>query len=164
MNNYIYVGKIVNTFGIKGELKVISDFEFKERIFKKDFVVYICNNKDKEIINTHRIHKNYDLILFKNYTNINEVLKYKGNNIYILRENLELNNDEILLNDLIGYKVIDNNKCIGVVCDYEKSINNILLKVMADKTFYLPYINEYIIKIDKDKKEIITNNGGNLII
>ena len=34
MNNDILVGKIVNTFGIKGEVKILSNFEFKERVFK----------------------------------------------------------------------------------------------------------------------------------
>ena len=164
MNNYILVGKIINTFGIKGELKINSDFEYKDRVFVKDFNIYIGEEKVKEIINTHRIHKNYDMILFNGYSNINEVLKYKGKNIYIKRDNLVLNKDEVLLSDLIGYKVIDNNQEIGVVIDYESNINNILLKVMGSKTFYIPYIDEYIIKVDKDSKEIITNNGGSLIL
>ena len=83
MNNYICVGKIINTFGIKGELKILSDFEYKERIFKKDFPIYIGELKEKELVNTYRMHKNYDLVVFNSYTNINEVLKYKGNKIYI---------------------------------------------------------------------------------
>ena len=33
---YIYVGKIVNTHALKGEVRLISDFEYKERVFKKD--------------------------------------------------------------------------------------------------------------------------------
>ena len=45
MNNYIYVGKIINTFGIKGELKVSSAFEFKDRVFIKDFNIYIGEEK-----------------------------------------------------------------------------------------------------------------------
>ena len=164
MNNYILVGKIINTFGIKGELKINSDFEYKDRVFVKDFNIYIGEEKVKEIINTHRIHKNYDMVLFNGYSNINEVLKYKGKNIYIKRDDLILNDNEVLLSDLIGYKVIDNNQEIGVVIDYESNINNVLLKVMGSKTFYIPYIDEYVIKIDKDSKEIITNNGGSLIL
>ncbi len=164
MNNYICVGKIINTFGIKGELKINSDFEYKERVFVKDFNIYIGEEKVKEVIDAHRIHKNYDMIMFNGYSNINEVLKYKGKNIYIQRDDLKLDNDEVLLSDLIGYKVIDNNIEIGVVIDYESNINNVLLKVMGSKTFYIPYIDEYITKINKDSKEIITNNGGSLIL
>ena len=37
---YVLIGKIVNTHGIKGELRILSDFEYKERIFKKGFNLY----------------------------------------------------------------------------------------------------------------------------
>lgn len=164
MNNYICIGKIVNTFGIKGELKVISDFEFQSRVFIKDFTLFIGEEKVKEVINTWRIHKNNYLLLFNNYSNINEVLKYKGKKIYINRNDLKLNKNEYLLNDLIGYSVYDKDKLLGIVVDYEKNINNILFKVKGDKSFYLPYIDEYILEIDNINKKIITNNGGNLII
>jgi len=164
MNNYICVGKIINTFGIKGELKILSDFEYKERIFKKDFPIYIGELKEKELVNTYRMHKNYDLVVFNSYTNINEVLKYKGNKIYIKREDLKLNDNEYLLNDLIGLEVIDNDKTIGVVIDYEKSINNVLIKVKNNNTFYIPLYSNYIKNIDIKAKKIITNNGSDLII
>lgn len=164
MNNYIYIGKIINTFGIKGELKIISDFEYKERIFKEDFPIYIGELKEKELINTYRKHKNYDLILFKNYSNINEVLKYKGNKIYINREDLNLNDEEYLLNDLIGFEIMDNGKTIGVVIDYEKTINNVLLKIKNDKIFYIPLYSSFIININKVNKQIITDKGSDLII
>lgn len=164
MNNYICVGKIINTFGIKGELKIVSDFEYKERIFKRNFPIFIGEDKEKEIVNNYRIHKNYDLIVFNNYTNINEVLKYKGNRIYINRDDLKLNDKEYLLSDLIGFEVIDNDKTIGVVIDYEKSVNNVLIKVKNDNTFYIPLYSSYITNIDIKLKKIITNNGSDLII
>lgn len=164
MNNYILVGKIINTFGIKGELKINSDFEYKDRVFISSFNIYIGEEKVKEEVSTHRVHKNYDLVVFKGYTNINEVLKYKGEKIYIKREDLKLEKNDYLLSDLIGYKVYDNDLCIGTIIDYELSINNVLFKVMGDKTFYLPNISEYIKNIDKNNKRVITNNGSRLIL
>ena len=164
MNNYIDVGKIINTFGIKGELKVASDFEYKDKVFLKDFPVYIGELKEKEIINSHRIHKNYHLTTFKGYTNINEVLKYKGARVYVVREDLNLGNNEYLLNDLIGFEVYDKNQLLGVVIDYENTPNSILLKVKGDKTFYLPKIEVYIQNIDVINKKIFTNKGSDLII
>jgi len=164
MNNYICVGKIINTFGIKGELKIVSDFEYKDRIFKKEFPVYVGELKIRELVNNHRVHKNYDLVLFKGYTNINEVLKYKGNKIYIERNDLNLQDDEYLLSDLIGFKVYDNTLEIGIVIDYEKTPNNVLLKVKGEKTFYIPEYSDYIEEIDVENKKIITKNGSDLII
>lgn len=164
MNNYICIGKIINTFGIKGELKIVSDFEYKDRVFKKDFNIYIGNIKTKEVINTYRVHKGYDLILFNNYTNINEVLKYKGEKIYINRLELELNDNEYLLQDLIGLDVYDNDKLLGIVIDYENNNGNILLKIKSEKVFYIPLVNVYIKNIDIKNKRIDTINGSDLII
>ncbi len=164
MNSYIYIGKIINTFGIKGELKVKSDFEYKNKVFVKGVKVYITEEKKEELINTYRIHKNYDLISFSGYSNINEVLKYKGYNIYIKREDLNLASDEYLINDLIGFQVYDDNNLIGIVIDYEKNVNNVLLKVKGEKTFYIPNIDEFILKIDLQNKKIITKGGSNLIL
>ncbi len=164
MDSYIEIGKIINTFGIKGELKVASFFEYKEIVFKKDFKVFIGELKNAEIINTHRVHKNYDLITFTGYNNINEVLKYKGKKIFVKRDDLKLNDDEYLLSDLIGLEVYDNDKLLGVVIDYENMSNNILLKVKGEKTFYIPKVDQYITKIDVRKKKIITHNGSDLIL
>ena len=46
---YIIIGKIVNTHGIKGELRILSDFKYKDKIFKKGFPLYIGHTKEKEI-------------------------------------------------------------------------------------------------------------------
>ena len=46
----INIGKIVNTHGIKGELRIISDFEYKTRVFQKGFNLYIGKDKIKEEI------------------------------------------------------------------------------------------------------------------
>ena len=164
MNNYILVGKIINTFGIKGELKIISNFEYQERVFKKNMPIYIGINKKKEIIFNHRIHKNYNLVLFHGYNNINEVVSYKGNNIYILRSDLELKDNEYLFSDLIGFEVYDNGVLIGKVLDYEINNQYTLLKVKGDKDFYLPIIEEYISNIDLKNHLIITKKGSELIL
>lgn len=164
MNNYILVGKIINTFGIKGEVKINSNFEYKDKVFKKDFKLYLGEEKQLETINSYRLHKNYDLITFVGYSNINEILKYKGMNVYILRSDLQLAKDEYLLEELIGYKVYDQDNLLGVVIDYEYTTNNILFKVKGDKTFYIPNIKEYIKEINQEKRIIDTNKGRDLIL
>ncbi len=163
MDNYILVGKIVNSFGIKGEVKIISDFEYKERAFKENNYIYIGPQKEEEKIKTYRVHKNYDLISLEKYDNINDILKYKGQNVYILRSSLHLQDGEYLLSDLIGYKVYDEDNLLGVVIDYEKN-NNVLLKVKGEKNFYLPLIDNYVKKINNIDKVIISNHGRDLIL
>ncbi len=164
MDNYILIGKFINTFGIKGELKLFSDFEYLDLVLKNGFSLYIGKDKTKEVITNYRIHKNYPMILLSEYTNINEVLKYKGEKVYIKREDLNLGEDEYLLSDLIGYKVYDNELLLGVVIDYEKNSASTLLKVMGDKKFYLPLIDQYILDVSTKEKKILTNNGKELIL
>ena len=50
--NYICIGEIVNTHGIKGELRIVSDIEYKDYIFQKGIHLYIGKNKTEEIIST----------------------------------------------------------------------------------------------------------------
>ena len=162
--NYVYIGKIVNTHGIKGELKILSDFDKKELVFKNNFNIYISNNYIKETINSYRHHKQFDMITLKDYTNINEVLKYKGLDVYINRDDLNLNNNDYLLSDLINFNIIDNNEDLGIVIDYINNEKQDLLVIKKDKEYYIPLVDEYIVKVDLDKKQIITKNVKDLII
>ena len=164
MNDYVFVGKIINTFGIKGELKVLSDFEFKEKVFKKDFNVYIGNEKIKEVVNTYRHHQEYELLTLMGYNNINDVLKYKGNEIYIKRSDLKLEDNEYLLSDLIDLDVYDEDKYIGKVIDYTKTKEYFLIKVHLDKDYYIPCISHFIKNVDLKNKRIDTNKGSDLIL
>ena len=114
--NYIYVGEIVNTHGIKGEVRLVSNFERKDLVFKNGFNIYIGNNKEKMIINTYRVHKNFDMLTFIGLNDINDVIIYKGEKVYILREDLK---EEVhLKNDLIDFNVIYNEKNIGRVTGF----------------------------------------------
>ena len=108
MNNYILVGKIVNTHGIKGEIRILSSFDRKDLAFKVGNSLYIGDNKIEEKINTYRVHKEFDMVSFERYSNINEVLKYLKQNVYIKREDLKLNDNEYILEDLINMDIIDN--------------------------------------------------------
>lgn len=161
--DFIYVGKIINTFGIKGEVKIISDFYLMNRVFIKGFKLYITPMYIEEEISNVRFHKGCNLVLFKNYNNINDVLKYKGMGVYIKRSDLNLNEDEYLLEDLINYDVYDNDLYIGKVIGISKN-NSVLLKVKKEKEFYIPFIDEFIINVDNLNKVIITKGGSDFII
>lgn len=165
MNDFVYIGKIVNTFGIKGELKIISDFEYKDRVLKKDFKIYIGKDKNEEIVFKRRTHKNNELVLLYNYNDINDVLKYKNQNVYVKRNDLELNKDEYLIIDLIGMDVYDNMKFIGKVIDYEYNSKYGLFKISDNNNnFYIPNIDTYIDRIDIINKKIYTKGGSDLIL
>ena len=124
----IKIGKIVNTHGIKGELRLLSKFPYKDKVFINNMTIYI-DKKDKEIINTYRKHKNFDMITLKGYNNINEVLKYKGKNAYVNDSDIKLDNNKYLDEELIGLNVIyeDNNK--GTIVDIERYDKTVLFNI-----------------------------------
>ena len=95
------LGVIVNTHGIKGEVRIISNFEYKDRIFKVGNSIYINNNEELKI-DTYRKHKNYDMITFNNINDIRDVLRYKGQDVYYDKDKLVLNDNEYLDDDLIN--------------------------------------------------------------
>ncbi len=162
--NYILIGKIVNTHGIKGELRIISDFPYKDRVFKNNFNIYIGKDKINEVINTYRHHKIFDMITLKNYNNINEVLKYKGSLVYINRLDLKLNDNEYLECDLLDFNIIINNNIIGKLSSFENHNNNkIIIVKNQEKEILLPYNNNLIENINLDKKEITYKNIEGLI-
>lgn len=157
---YIYLGKIVNTHGIKGEIRILSDFRYKEKVFVKNFPIYIGKKHEKEVIETYRVHKSFDMITMKGYTNINEVLKYKSYPVYIKREDLKLASNEILDEDLIGLLVMMNNEIKGVVEKVILGSQDKLLIKNGEKTYYIPYVKEIVKEIIPQKEIIIENISG----
>lgn len=160
MNEYILIGKIVNTHALKGEVRLISDFEYKEKVFVINNELYIGKEKNKETIETYRKHKNFDMIKFKGIETINEVIKYKGQKVYILKETLNLGEDEILIDELINMQVVFNNEILGEVEEYRNDSGNKIIKVSGK---YIPYNKNFIEKIDKKERKIYYKNIEGLI-
>ena len=160
--DYIYLGEIVNTHGIKGEVRIISDFKYKKEVLKKDFKLYVGKKKDELVINTYRVHKIYDMVTFVGINDINDVLDYKGLNVYIKREDLKI--DGILDEDIIELNAYSNNKNIGIVKEIIKSkAHDILVIKKEQKKYLVPYINEFVEKIDLDNKRIYIKEIGGLL-
>ena len=146
---YLYIGKIVNTHGIKGEIRLLSKFKYKKRVLIKHFKVYIGPSKQEETINSYRPHKQFDMITLEGITNINDVLKYKGKPIYIKKEALKLEKDEYLDEDLIGLNVIMNNQIMGQITKIEHDQYQDKIIVNKEGTNYLvPYVYDIIKNIN----------------
>ena len=163
MDEYVFIGKIVGTHGIKGEIKIISDSEVKKEVFIPNFNIYVGPNKQIHTIKTYRHHKNYEMITIDDYSNINEVLYLKHALVYAKRS--DLNITSYLTLDLINMDVIDEkeNK-VGKVINIIKNNGNILLEVNGEKHFYIPKCDDYIKKVDLENKIIYGQNLGGLIL
>ena len=154
---FINIGKIVNTHGIKGELRILSDFRHKDKVFKVGMKFYVGKEKQEFTVNSYRFHKIFDMVTFEGFTNINEVLYLKGRQVYINKEDLVLDDGEMYIEDLIGYDVIIGEKVLGKVTGvmYNSKAND-NLKV---GDVLIPYVKELIIKIE-DNKIYFQDIGG----
>lgn len=148
--NLIYIGKLVNTHGLKGEIKIISDFKYKNDVFKKDNEIIIDSNIYK--INSYRHHKVFDMLTLSNINDIETAEKLKGLNVYINKDNYKFNG--YLDSDLIGLDVYDNGKYKGKIMDILKTNNSDLLVIDGIKRHMVPDIPEFIKNVDLDKKQI----------
>lgn len=156
---YVLIGKIVNTHGLKGEVRILSDFKYKDRIFKKGMKVYIGKDKVCEEINSYRYHKIFDMITMCGYNDINQILKYKGEYIFVNKEDVKLEENEYLDEDIIGLNVYVDDKLLGRVKRIEKhSVNGILVIKNEEKNYLVPYNFDIILSIDLEKKEMKVKN------
>lgn len=150
---YIYIGDLVNTHGLKGEVRILSDFEYKDLVFKEYMTLYVGKNYEKLIINSYRKHKMYDMVTFKNITDINDVIGYKGDKVYINREDIKI--DGFFKEDIIGLNAYVKDTFKGVITYILKSkAHDILVIENNNKKIFVPYLREFIEKIDLDNKEI----------
>ena len=152
--NKIFIGKVVSTHGIKGEIRILSDFPYKDKVF-------VINNKiiidDKEyIIKSYRVHKGYDMVTLDGFNNINDVLFLLKSDVYISEELLNLDDDEILDDELITFKVLTKDGKEGIIKEiFKASSTNKILRVMFDREVLIPMNSPMVKKIDKGNKEVI---------
>lgn len=150
----IRIGKYVNTHGIKGEIRILSDFSRKDLVFKKGFKIYIKDNEF--IINSYRKHKDYDMVTLEGINNINDIIDLKGNYVYVKRKDINSFIDE----DLYGYNVVVKEKEYKIINIIENKAHKILV---LNNNVMVPYVTEFIEKKDEIGKKIYMKLPDNLM-
>lgn len=145
--NKIVIGKYVNTHGLKGEIRIKSNFKYKDRVFQigKEIII----DKPYKII-SYRRHKDYDMVMLEGINSIDDIISLKGSLVYIDR-NEYLSDSDYLDADLINFDVYTNNELVGVVENVEYLNNNKKLLVVKGKL--IPF--ELVKKVDLENKMII---------
>ncbi len=152
----LYIGKVAGTHGIKGEIRILSDFKYKDIVFQKGNHLYI--DEDNLTIDTYRVHKNYDMVTFIGINDINDVLKYKGQDVYIDRSEYVF--PDLLNEDLIGAEVYDGEDLVGVLAAVRKNANQELFVIKnGDKEYLVPNVEDFVKNIDKERIDISSIEG-----
>lgn len=159
MDNYLRVGVISSTHGIRGEVKVYPTTDDIKRFEELKEVIL---DTGKEYIPLEiagvKYFKNLAILKFKGIDNINDIEKYKGKDLLVSRDNaVELEEDEYFIYDLIDSEVFeeDGNK-LGVLAEILTTSANDVYVVKTDdnKEILLPAIKDCIIDVDVQNKKI----------
>ena len=162
---FIKIGKIINTFGIKGELKLDVYTDFIDERFKKDTTVYVGEDKIAFVMKNFKIHKDYLLIQFKDNEDINLVEKYKNMYVYKSKDDIKpLKEGEYYFSDLINLDVYVNEELIGKVIKVESGIRSNYLRINTnDQEKLVPFLPTFIEKVDLQNKKIVVKKIEGLL-
>lgn len=162
MQKYFEVGQIVNTFGVKGMLKVKPFTDDVER-FEELKKVYICKKEKLEEVEIEEVkyHKDMVLLKVKGIEDMNEAEKVKGLYLKIDRKNAKkLPKDTYFIADLLDLEVYsDTGELLGKVDDiFRTGANDVyVVKNENGKQLLLPGIPDVIKEIDLEKERIIVH-------
>jgi 16S rRNA processing protein RimM len=163
MEKWFNVGKIVNTQGIKGEVRVISSTDFPEERYKKGNSLFLFLPKNEApiqlTIKSHRKHKNFDLLLFEGYENINDVEKFRDGILKVPESQQgPLDEGEFYFHEIIGCLVFTTHgEELGKVTEIlTPGANDVwVVKGKKGKEVLIPYIADVVKKVEIKEKIIL---------
>ena len=159
------IGKAV---ALRGELKFHLQCDFSSQ-FKKGNIFKLTNGDQIEIESYNR---DKSLIKFVGYNTREDAQKLTNQKLFTsIKEtlnNCRLEDGEFFWFDMIGSKVLDGELYLGDVFEIERigvvdylvvKTSDLLVQKELSSSFYIPYIDEYIFKFDKDAEVILTKSA-----
>lgn len=151
----VFIGYITGPFGLNGEVKIVSETNYKNEIFKVGNNLYIDGSPYK-IISTKKNNK-YEIIGFENINSIEKTNFILKKEVYVNKN--EINISSYLIGELPLASVYDNKVLLGKVSEVLYNKNCTYIKV---NNLIIPLIDNFIEKIDINKSAIYVKNIGDL--
>ena len=156
MEQFLQVGVITSTHGIRGEVKVFPTTDDPARFKKLKKVILDMGKRQIEMeIQSVRFFKQFVIVKFKGIYNINDVEQYKGGALLVNREDaVRLEENEYYIADLIGMDVVlEDGSKFGTLKDVmETGANDVyVVEDAKGEEILLPAIRECILDVDVEK-------------
>lgn len=155
----ISIGKIVNTQGNRGALRILPLTDYPERFLKMTAVKVAINEQIKELnIEEAFYHKKFVIIKFKGVSDMNEALALKGGILVVERDELTpLPQGSYYIFDLIGLEVVDLlGDRLGVLTDVlQTGSNDVYVVETGGKLLLLPALKQVILNIDIEGNRMV---------
>ena len=167
-NNYISIGKILNFHGVKGEAK-LGYTKNREEFLAKLKIVYVQFSDsyiELEITNLKFTPK-CAIVKFKGVDNLNEIIKYKGCLVFVKEDSVRehLDEDEFLIDELVGLNVYDGEERVGSVVGVSNNGASDLLSIKTNSknVCLVPFVKAIVLSVDMKTKRIQLNNIEGLL-
>lgn len=162
MNTMFSIGRIVNTHGVKGELKVMPTTDDPKRFEKLKSVFVERKTMESYEIQSVRYHKDFVLLKLKGIEDMNAAELLKGSVLKIDRkDSLPLKKDEYYISDLFGLKVFtEEERYLGELIDIIETGSNdvyVVKKEDREKDLLLPAIKQVIKNVDIEEQKMIVH-------
>ena len=150
---FLEAGKIVNTHGIKGEVKIEVWCDSPE--FLKKFKTLYINGEGRKV-RAARVHGAFLIALLEGVEDINAAMTLKNKLVYIDRKDAKLPRGSFFIADIIGAKVVDETGVqLGELVEVmERPAHNIYV-VKGEREILIPAVPEFILNTDV-KNGVIT--------
>ena len=145
---YLEAGKIVNTHGIKGEVKIMPYTDFPELLCEFDRLFL---DKKEIFIERSRVAKNMVIAKIEGIDTPEQAEKLRNKILYMHHDDLELDDDTYFIQDLIGIEVkdVDTGFVYGKITDVmQTSANDVYVIRGNDKEYLVPAIADVVISTD----------------
>jgi len=161
-DNYLQVGIIASTHGIKGEVKVFPTTNDAKRFTKlKSAYIDLGTEKMEIHIEQVKFFKKMVILKFKEFQDINEVERFKSKSILVTRDNaVKLEKDEYFIADLIDISVkTDENEDLGILTDVlETGANDVyVVTTKENKEILIPAIKDCILEVDIEERTMLVH-------
>lgn len=151
----ISVGKVVNTRGLRGEVKI---YPYIDELESFNEFSYLIVNDVKYDIKGIKFFKNMVFITFDGIDSIEKAQNLKNFDAFILEEDLpKLNEEEFYIKDILGMDVVtDSGEHLGNIKDVFRTGANDVYEVKREnkKSMYLPAIKDVILSIDTENNKM----------
>ena len=158
MEQFLQVGAITSTHGIRGEVKVFPTTDDPARFKKLKKVILDTGKRQIDMeIQSVRFFKQFVIVKFKGIDNINDVEQYKGSSLFVSRENaVSLEENEYYIADLMGMEVFTEEGHFGIVKDVmETGANDVYIVDSKEHgEVLIPAIHDCILDVDLDEQKM----------
>lgn len=161
-NTYLEAGKIVNTHGVCGEVKVLSWCDSPE--FLATFKTVYIDEKPVSVLGA-RVHKGSVLMELEGVSDVNAAMRLKEKVVFVNRGDIDLSEGQVFVQDLIGLPVYDERveRVVGCLEAVDNMpAHDVYVVKEGEKLHMIPAVAPFLIRIEPDERIVVRTIGGML--